>query len=170
MTLQRLWAGWRNDYVSGVANVEPGECVFCALFESGASDREALVIWRGEHTVAMLNLYPYASGHLLVMPERHVAELDELEPGESVELWGATVAGVTALKRAYAPDGVNVGANLGRSAGAGVPGHLHVHVVPRWAGDTNFMTAVAEVRVMPEDLVTTYDKVRAAWQPPGDPL
>lgn len=168
MTLQRLWAGWRNDYVTGVANVEPGECVFCALFGSGASDREALVIWRGAHTVVMLNLYPYASGHLLVMPARHLADLEELAPAESAELWDAAVAGVAALKRAYSPDGVNLGANLGRAAGAGVPGHLHLHAVPRWAGDTNFMTAVGEVRVMPEDLATSYDKVRAAWQPRGD--
>ncbi|HVE93391.1 MAG TPA: HIT domain-containing protein [Acidimicrobiales bacterium] len=168
MTLQRLWAGWRNDYVSGVATVDPGECVFCALFDSGASDREALVVWRGEHTIVMLNLYPYASGHLLVMPVRHVADLAELTALESSALWAGAVASVAAVKQAYSPDGVNLGANLGRAAGAGVPGHLHLHAVPRWVGDTNFMTAVGEVRVMPEDLATSYDKVRAAWQPPGE--
>lgn len=167
MSLERLWAGWRNDYVTGVANVEPGECVFCALFESGVPDREALVVWRGQRTLAMLNLYPYASGHLLVMPTRHVADLEALTADEGIELWRTTVDAVATLKAAYSPDGVNVGANLGRSAGAGVPGHVHLHVVPRWAGDTNFMTSVAEVRVMPEDLITTYDRVHGRWRSAG---
>lgn len=166
MSIERLWAGWRGDYVSGVAQGEADGCAFCAVLASGVDDRGALVVWRGENTVAMLNLYPYASGHLLFLPVRHIAGLDDLTGDESAELWGAVVMGVAALKTAYAPDGVNLGANLGRSAGAGVPGHVHLHAVPRWAGDTNFMTAIAEVRVMPEDLGTSYDKVRAAWPEP----
>jgi ATP adenylyltransferase len=131
-------------------------------------DRDALIVWRGEHTLAMLNLYPYASGHLLLMPVRHVADLEELTEAEGMELWNATVDAVATLKRVYSPDGVNVGANLGRSAGAGVPGHVHLHAVPRWAGDTNFMTSVAEVRVMPEDLITSYEKIHAGWRSAKD--
>ncbi|HEX9259146.1 MAG TPA: HIT domain-containing protein, partial [Acidimicrobiales bacterium] len=111
----------------------------------------------------ILNLFPYTSGHLLVMPYREVAELDELTAVEHAELWDGVTDAVRALRASYEPDGVNVGMNLGRAAGAGVPDHLHVHVLPRWGGDTNFMTAVGGVRVMPESLTASTAKVRAAW-------
>ncbi len=166
MTLERIWAGWRNTYVSGVANVipVPGECVFCAVLnEPEATDKERLVVHRGEHVVAMLNLYPYGSGHMLVMPIRHVAGLGELNRDERVELFDVVTDATAALAAAYGPDGMNIGANLGRAAGAGIPGHLHLHALPRWSGDTNFMTAIAELRVIPEDLGTTYEKLAAAW-------
>ncbi|MEY2399563.1 MAG: adenylyltransferase [Actinomycetota bacterium] len=165
MTLERIWAGWRSAYVSGVAQVEPvaGECPFCGLFEADATDRERLVVHRGERCVVMLNLHPYGSGHLLVMPMRHIADLHELDPDERTELFALVVDASKVLQKAYGPDGMNVGANLGRAAGAGVPGHLHMHVLPRWAGDSNFMTAFAETRVLPEDLATTYDKISEAW-------
>ncbi len=165
MTLERIWAGWRNAYVSGVAQVEPvaGECPFCALFKADATDRERLVVQRGDTCVAMLNLYPYGSGHLLVLPTRHIAGLDELNYEERGELFNLVVDASRVLQKAYGPDGMNVGANLGRAAGAGVPGHLHMHVLPRWAGDSNFMTAIAETRVLPEDLATSYDKITQAW-------
>ena len=114
----------------------------------------------------MLNAYPYASGHLLVTPVRHLGDLDELTAAESGALWQATTAAVRALTTAYGPDGVNMGANLGRAAGAGIPAHLHLHVVPRWSGDTNFMTSVAGVRVMPESLLASWERLHAAW--PGD--
>jgi ATP adenylyltransferase len=163
--LERIFAGWRNAYVSGVAQVEPveGECVFCALFAADATDRERLVVHRGERCVAMLNLYPYGSGHLLVMPLRHIAALDQLNDAEREEFFGLVVDASNALQKAYAPDGMNVGANLGRAAGAGVPGHLHFHALPRWGGDTNFMTAIGETRVITEDLATSYDKIQDAW-------
>jgi ATP adenylyltransferase len=165
VTLDRIFAGWRSAYVSGVAQVEPveGECVFCALFAADVGDRERLVVHRGERCVVMLNLYPYGSGHLLVMPLRHIATLEELDADERVEFFDLLVDAAAALKVAYGPDGMNVGANLGRAAGAGVPGHLHFHILPRWGGDTNFMTSIGETRVIPEDLATTLAKVIEAW-------
>ena len=165
MSLERIWAGWRNAYVSGVANVAPvpGECVFCSVFAADATDRERLVVHRGDHVVALLNLYPYGSGHLLVMPIRHVAALSDLTPDERVEMFDTLTDATTALLDAYAPDGLNVGANLGRAAGAGIPDHLHLHALPRWSGDTNFITTIGETRVINEDLSTSYDKVRQTW-------
>ena len=117
----------------------------------------------GEHTAALLNAYPYTSGHLMVMPRAHVGELEDLGADVTGELWAAVTVAVRALKAAYRPDGVNVGLNLGGAAGAGMPGHLHVHALPRWVGDTNFMTSVAEARVMPESLSATWQKLRNAW-------
>ena len=120
---------------------------------------------KAAETIVIMNAYPYASGHVLVMPIRHVSELSELEPSESAELWSVTRDAVTAIEAAYLPDGMNIGANLGRAAGAGIPRHLHLHVVPRWIGDTNFMTTIASVRVMPEALSDSWQKIRAAWPP-----
>jgi len=111
----------------------------------------------------VLNAYPYTSGHLMVLPNRHVGDLEALEPGEAAELWDGVRRAVVAIKAAYRPGGINVGANLGRPAGAGIPGHLHFHALPRWDGDTNFMTTVAEVRVLPEPLDETWAKLREAW-------
>ena len=111
----------------------------------------------------MLNLYPYASGHLLVLPVRHLEGLDELTPAESAELWATTGAAADALGAAYRPDGLNLGANLGRAAGAGIPQHLHLHAVPRWAGDTNFMTSIGGTRVLPESLADAWAALHAAW-------
>lgn len=166
MPLDRLWATWRSAYVNGVATqpVATGDCVFCGVFEApDVTDRDRLIVHRGERVVAMLNLYPYGSGHTLVMPIRHIAHLDELTAEERAEMFDTVIDVTTALKAAYGPDGMNVGANLGRAAGAGIPGHLHMHALPRWSGDSNFMTSVGETRVVNEDLHTTYDKVKAAW-------
>lgn len=161
--LERLWAGWRSEYITAGPNGEG--CVFCRILASGAPDTETHVVWRhpGGSVVALLNAYPYASGHVMVMPVRHLAELEELDPDESADLWEGVVAATRALKAAYGADGLNVGANLGHAAGAGVPGHLHVHALPRWIGDTNFMTSVADARVLPEALSATDTKVRDAW-------
>jgi len=164
VTLDRLWAAWRSTYVSGVAaNAASGRSVFRQILESGCPDEETHIVWRGVDCFAILNAYPYGSGHLMVMPYREVAALEELTSREHIELWGGVRDAVVALKAAYAPDGVNVGMNLGEAAGAGVPRHLHVHCLPRWAGDTNFMTSVAEVRVLPESLDVSWQKLRAAW-------
>ncbi|MDQ1412074.1 MAG: adenylyltransferase, partial [Acidimicrobiaceae bacterium] len=142
--LDRLWAGWRRAFVTSVGDgVGPApECVFCAILASGLPDDETHLLWRhpGGLAVAILNLYPYTSGHLMVMPTRHVGEVEEVTGEESAALWTGVSAAVGALKAAYRPDALNLGANVGRAAGAGVPGHFHVHVVPRWNGDTNFMT------------------------------
>ena len=170
MSLEHLWAGWRHEYVSAASEAErrgeDGECVFCRLAASGPPSPENGVVWRGGLTFAVLNAYPYASGHLLVMPLRHVAALEDLTEGESAELWSATRQAVVAITRAYDPDALNVGANLGRAAGAGIPGHVHLHVLPRWSGDTNFMTSVSGVRVMPEWLEDAWKRLEPSW--PGD--
>jgi ATP adenylyltransferase len=165
--LDQLWAGWRHEYVNAATDAErdggSDECVFCRIARSGPPSVDNGVVWRGAHTFCVLNAYPYASGHLLVLPLRHLAELDELGPEESTELWEATRQAAAAATRAYRPDGLNIGANIGRAAGAGIPKHLHLHVVPRWSGDTNFMTAVGGVRVMPETLASAWEKLTAAW-------
>lgn len=167
MALEQLWAGWRHDYVAAATGAErrghDGGCVFCRIARSGPPSADNGVVWRGQRSFAVLNAYPYASGHLLVLPLRHVAGLDELTPEESADLWRATVDAVAAATTAYDPDGFNVGANLGRAAGAGIPGHLHLHVVPRWSGDTNFMTSIGGTRVMPETLGAAWEKLSAAW-------
>jgi ATP adenylyltransferase len=169
--LQHLWAGWRREYIveatarerEGTLSHDEADCVFCRLAASGPPSEDNLVVWRGELTFVVLNAYPYASGHVLVMPLRHVGSLTELSEGESAELWSATRRAVATIEKAYEPDGLNMGANLGRAAGAGLPAHVHLHVLPRWAGDTNFMTSVGETRVMPETLQLTWKRLTDAW-------
>ncbi|MFN8035933.1 MAG: HIT domain-containing protein [Acidimicrobiia bacterium] len=165
MSLDRLWAGWRTSYIETIATQEPSHepegCVLCRLAD--ANDPEGLILERNDLTFAVMNAYPYTSGHLMVSPVRHVAALEELSPEEATELMAMLQRATTAVRAAYDPDGMNVGINVGRGGGAGVPGHLHVHVLPRWAGDTNFMTAVAEVRVLPEALTRSWEKLQAAW-------
>ena len=165
MTLDRMWAGWRTEYVAAAGNGElvGTGSVFRRILESGLPDEDTYIVWRGDTVFAILNAYPYTSGHLLVMPYREVAELEDLDAAEAAELWSATRAGVVAVKTAYGAHGVNVGMNLGEAAGAGVPSHLHVHVLPRWSADSNFMTAVAETRVLPEALPASWRKLRDAW-------
>jgi ATP adenylyltransferase len=162
MALEHLWAGWRADFVNEGARPD---CVFCALLESGRPDTETHIVWRhpGGLAFAVLNAFPYTSGHLMVLPSRHVANLEDLAADESAAIWSGLAGAVSAIKDAYRPDGLNLGVNLGRVAGAGIPGHFHVHVLPRWNGDTNFMTAVATTRVIPESLPDTDARLRAAW-------
>jgi ATP adenylyltransferase len=163
--VDRIWAGWRSSYIESTGE-EPHKdagCVFCELFASDRPAADTHIVWRSDLAVAILNAFPYTSGHVLVMPARHLAELGDLTADEQAALWPAVHDAVEAVTAAYHPDGVNLGANLGRAAGAGVPGHLHVHVVPRWAGDTNFMTTVAEARVLPEPIDVTFDKLSRAW-------
>jgi ATP adenylyltransferase len=165
MTLERLWAGWRRPYLDEeVSDEEDDEgCVFCRILASDDPPEESNVVWRSDRCAVVLNAYPYTSGHLMVLPTRHVGEMEELEEAEGAAVWAAATDAVRALKAAYDPDGLNLGVNLGRPAGAGVPGHFHVHVLPRWTGDTNFMTTAAEARVLPEALPDTFAKVRRAW-------
>jgi ATP adenylyltransferase len=165
VTLQRLWAGWRSEYVE-TAQADDG-CVFCRILASDEPGEKTYIVRRDETCAVVLNAYPYTSGHLMVMPVRHVGELEELDANEAASLWRELAAAVRTLKAAYSPDGINVGANLGRSAGAGVPGHFHMHCVPRWNGDTNFMTTVAESRILPESLPATYEKITKAWPSDG---
>jgi ATP adenylyltransferase len=166
--MDRLWAGWRSSYVAVAGNGEPaGGSLFSRILASGMPDEDTHVVWRGERVFAILNAYPYTCGHVLVMPYREVGELEDLTPDESAELWAAVRDAVVAIKAAYSPHGVNVGLNLGEAAGAGIASHMHVHVLPRWNADSNFMTAVAEVRVLPEALGDTWRKLRAAWPAPA---
>jgi ATP adenylyltransferase len=161
--VERLWAPWRLEYVAG-ASKEDGDdrCIFCAKPEDDDDDR-ALIVHRGERCFVLLNLYPYSNGHLMVAPYRHVATPGDLDADERAELWELMARSTAALDRAMAPHGYNAGLNLGRVAGAGVEGHIHMHVVPRWNGDTNFMPVLADVRVMPEHLSRTLERVRDAW-------
>jgi len=170
VSLQQLWAGWRRDYVASATGAEGSSeedgCVFCRIAASGAPTAGNAVLWRGELCFAVLNAYPYASGHVLVLPVRHVGDLADLSDDEAGQLWQSARQAVAAVTSAYQPDGVNLGANLGRAAGAGIPGHLHLHVVPRWSGDTNFMTSVAGTRVLPETLPASWQRVAEAWPKP----
>jgi ATP adenylyltransferase len=163
--LDRLWAGWRTTYIDGVATQEPSDDPEDCLFERLAAvpAAESLVLARDEHAFAVMNAYPYTSGHLMVAPLRHESTLADLTRDEAAAVMALVQDANVAVMAAYRPDGINVGANIGRAAGAGIPGHVHVHVLPRWAGDTNFMTAVAEARVLPEPLDTSYEKLRAEW-------
>ena len=166
--LDHLWAGWRLSYITAVTqpedrSLDPDENG--SLFERvlALSDDEGMIVFRGETCSVLLNSYPYTSGHLLVVPNRAVAELEDLTDEELEEMSHLSRDAVVALKGAYQCDGVNVGLNLGRAAGAGVPDHLHTHVLPRWDADSNFMTAVALARVLPEPLDATLEKIRTAW-------
>jgi diadenosine tetraphosphate (Ap4A) HIT family hydrolase len=166
MSLDRWWAGWRHEYIDAAFAQELPEgegSLFERILGSGLPDDETYVVDRGPLVSALLNAYPYNSGHLLVLPNRAVPDLTDLTDEEETALWRAVRHGVAAITTAYSPEGVNVGLNLGRAAGAGVPDHLHVHCLPRWSGDTNFMTAVAETRVLPEPLDVTWRRLRAAW-------
>jgi ATP adenylyltransferase len=156
-----LWAGWRSEYItSPELQDDSAACLFCRLPDH--TDADGLIIERGERAFTLLNRYPYTTGHFMVAQYRHVASPGDLDAGEQAEIWGLMTRAMGALDAAMKPHGYNLGANLGRVAGAGVPGHLHLHVVPRWRGDTNFMTAVGGTRVLPEDLEVTRQRIRDA--------
>ena len=162
MSLERLWAGWRSDYIEGVTTrSRPGTCLFEAL--AAMEDEEAMILERTDTTFTVMNAFPYTSGHVMAVPTRHLAALTGLGADEASALMHATQRAAAAIEAAYDPQGINVGMNIGPASGAGVPGHLHVHLVPRWSGDTNFMTAVAETRVLPESLRHSYEKLRASF-------
>jgi ATP adenylyltransferase len=171
--MQRLWTPWRMGYVSGTAeSAQPRQpeqpeqptCFLCALAAAPEQDAERLVLLRGERALVLLNLYPYNSGHLMVAPYAHGGDLAQLPAETGHELFDLTQRAVAALRDEYQPDGFNVGLNLGRPAGAGLPDHLHVHVVPRWNGDTNFMPVLGETKVLPEALDQTWARLRGRFQ------
>ena len=155
-----LWAPWRLEYVT-TADEDDG----CFLCRAVAGDDELLVA-RAERALVVLNKFPYSSGHLLVAPLRHVGEFAELTDGEALEIHRLAAAGIASLSATYRPDGFNLGWNLGRVAGAGLLGHVHLHVVPRWGGDTNFMPVLADVKVIPEHLLETRRRLAEAWPQP----
>ena len=160
-----LWSPWRYRYVSQAGKGEG--CPFCQLVAADPSrDRENLLLYRGRDNFILLNLYPYTTGHVLVTPYAHVADLDQVSQETLMELMELAQRLQTALRQSFNPEGYNLGMNLGKCAGAGVADHLHLHLLPRWGGDSNFMTVVGETRVQPEDLLATYDKLAAFFPRP----
>lgn len=157
--MQPLWAPWRMDFIEGA---KPEGCIFCSLLQQTGeqADRRNLIIARTAFSFAILNRFPYNSGHLMVIPLRHTNDFASLAPEESADLLRLLQVAVAALSQAYHPDGFNLGMNLGRSAGAGIVDHLHFHVVPRWVGDTNYMPVLAETKVLVEHLDQSYEKLR----------
>ena len=157
---ERLWAPWRMEYIQG--GVDAGACIFCD--KAAADDDEAnLIVHRGERAYVLMNLYPYSNGHLMVAPYRHVASPGDIDEGERAELWALLDRALGVLGDVMAPHGFNAGINIGRVAGAGVEDHLHLHVVPRWNGDTNFMPVLADVKVLPEHLAETRRRLADIW-------
>jgi ATP adenylyltransferase len=164
--LERLWNGWRSTYVSSIGPPDaPSDVVsvFTQILASGLPDEETHIVHRGPTCFAILNAFPYATAHTLVLPYREVADLEGLTAEEFAELWSTVRDAVVTIKAAYEPEGINVGLNLGRPAGGSVSQHLHAHVVPRWTGDSNFLTATANTRTIPEALVDTAARLRSAW-------
>jgi len=159
--MDRLWSPWRYRYVSTATPDD--RCIFCvkALEDT---DEENLILFRGERNFVLLNLYPYSSGHLMVAPYEHVATLEEAPEETATELMQLTRRAQRHLREEYRPHGYNVGMNIGAAGGAGVAGHIHMHVLPRWTGDANFMTTIAETRVIPEDLGIAWQKLREAFK------
>ena len=150
---ERLWAPWRLDYIKGP---KPGECIFCAAVH-GDDDAGRYVVGRGEHCFVMLNAYPYNNGHVMVSPTAHTASIEDLPDDHLLELMHLTQRSLTALREAYSPEGFNIGINQGKVAGAGFDDHVHMHVVPRWGGDTNFMPVIGSTRVLPQSLDDSYE-------------
>lgn len=155
-----LWSPWRYDYITGSGQARPDGCVFCDILNSSVSDEDKFILTRAEFNFVILNVYPYGTGHLLIVPYAHVGNLDQADKNTTDEMMDLMKRAQTALGEAYQPQGFNLGMNLGRSAGAGVADHFHMHVLPRWAGDVNFLTVIAQTRSIPESLETTYAKLK----------
>ena len=159
MDRKPLWAPWRMEFLT---SDKPDGCVFCALPKAN-DDRKNLIVHRGQRCFVILNKYPYNNGHLMIVPTRHLADFRQLDTDEGQELFALAQRSIEVLKQAYGPEGFNVGMNLGAAAGAGIRDHLHLHVVPRWNGDTNFLPVLADVKAMPQHLETSYDQLAAIF-------
>lgn len=163
--VDRLYTPWRYDYIKGASGEKSGHgttCVFCSLPARG-DDEQAFILHRAAFNFVILNIYPYSSGHLMIVPFEHTADFSRLSKPTADEMFDLARRAHAVLEEVYRPHGFNLGINLGQSAGAGVADHLHMHVLPRWTGDANFMTTVAETRVLPEDLKTTYEKMKGRF-------
>jgi ATP adenylyltransferase len=158
--MEYLWTPWRSTYIK--AEKREGRCIFCEAV-AGSDDEKSLVVHRGKHSFIILNRYPYTSGHLMIAPYVHVARLNDASAQATDEVMGFTRQLEVVLEQAYRPDGINVGMNLGRAAGAGIAEHIHMHVLPRWIGDANFMTSVATTRIIPESLEETFSKIKQGF-------
>jgi ATP adenylyltransferase len=166
LDVERLWTPWRRAFIEESASADGSDTKSCFLCTAPAAhdDRANLILFRGERAYVLLNLYPYNSGHLMVAPYLHTGDLARLEPAIAEEMMRTTQRCLDVLQRAYRPDAFNVGMNLGKSAGAGVPDHLHIHIVPRWNGDTSFMTVIADTKVLPETLDQTYERLEPIFR------
>ena len=160
--MHRLWTPWRLSYVTAASSADTSGCIFCDAFKRVAT--EPLVVYRGSVSFVIVNKFPYNNGHLMVVPNRHVPRLADLSQPELLEVIQITQLAERVLTEVYAPHGLNMGLNLGKAAGAGVLDHLHMHIIPRWSGDTNFMSVVGETRVLPEELPATAARLRAAFE------
>jgi ATP adenylyltransferase len=154
-----LWSPWRYDYIKS-GDEKKSDCVFCSILENPAPDEEKFILHRAGLNFVILNIYPYISGHLMIVPYSHIADLDQLPKETSDETMDLAKRCHAALREAYQPNGFNLGINLGKAAGAGVAEHIHLHILPRWIGDANFMTSIGQTRTIPEDLRTTYEKLK----------
>lgn len=153
--MRPIWAPWRLEYI---LSKKGSECIFCSK-QKDSRDRDNLILQRGHHNLVMMNLYPYNNGHLMVVPYRHVFSVTELADDEMLDLMKMTRRAVDCLKEVFMPEGFNIGINIGKVAGAGIDEHLHLHIIPRWVGDTHFMAALGEVRIIPEHVMSTYDRI-----------
>jgi ATP adenylyltransferase len=162
--LDRIWTPWRYRYLAG-PKPDKG-CIFCAMGADPAGDEESLIVFRGALNFVVLNRFPYTSGHLMVVPYFHAADLNGIDSATATELFALTREAERHIRAEYKPDGLNLGMNIGQSAGAGIAGHIHMHVLPRWTGDANFMTTVGETRILPEDLSDTWKRLRKAFHAP----
>ena len=164
--MDRLWSPWRYDYINTGSSGEkskPSACVFCSMLAAEGDDESKFILKRAAHNFLVLNIYPYISGHLMIVPYAHLKEIADAPKETTDELMDLAKLAQSVLGAVYRPDGFNLGMNLGRAAGAGVADHFHMHLMPRWVGDTNFMTTVGETRVHPEDLSTTYRKLHGRF-------
>jgi ATP adenylyltransferase len=159
-----LWTPWRYQYLEQATQGKQPDCIFCDALRRD-HDEETLIVYRAKKNFVILNRFPYTSGHVMIVPYRHVAELQGCEPGALQEMMEVAQKLEAVYRKEYKPDGMNLGMNLGKAAGAGVAGHLHLHMLPRWIGDSNFMTVTGETRVHPEDLRTTFDRLKKALRP-----
>ncbi len=159
--LDFLWSPWRYQYLTAPERARG--CIFCAMAASPERDEESLIVFRAKHNFIVLNRFPYTSGHLMVVPYRHAPELAGIDAETAAELMELARRAESRLRALYKPDGLNLGMNIGESAGAGIAGHIHMHVLPRWSGDANFMTTIGETRVLPEELTVTWSRLRAAF-------
>lgn len=158
--MKQLWAPWRMEYIEQPSSSEG--CIFCVK-DDMSRDRERLILKRGKEAFVMMNKFPYSNAHLLIAPYRHTADMNELSDPERLDIFSLLVVAQNVLKDIFQPDGFNIGMNLGKVAGAGVAEHLHLHIVPRWSGDTNFMPIFSDVRVIPQHLEATYEKLAAGF-------
>lgn len=157
--MERLWSPWRSKYIASGVDSQAAGCIFCNIAADPDRDASNFVLHRGEHAFVLLNLYPYITGHMMIVPYLHTSEFDSVPKEITDEMMDLAKRAQRALREVYSPTGFNIGMNLGSAAGAGIADHIHIHVLPRWSGDTNFMTTVGEVRVLPEALDVTYRKL-----------